>query len=289
MKNNNVTIEDLNFTDSHVHFWDLEKLTYPWLMDIPSLNNTYDLKDFHSSSQGLNLQKIIFMQCECLPSSYKEEIHYIEKLAAIDNRISAIIPYFPLELHNAEEELEKLAQHPLIKGIRRLEESPTSLYLQPEFVSQMHLLAKYDLSFDICVKAWQLPAALELIKNANDQRFILDHFGKPDIKNGQFDTWKNWIKEIAQYPHVSCKLSGLLTETDFENWKIDELQPYVDYVIEHFGIERIMFASDWPVITQVATYKDWLSCAIDLCAALNNEEMNQVFHKNALTIYKIDN
>src|SRR5690606_21159657 len=133
----------------------------------------------------------VFVQCECLPNQYDAEVAYVTALASQDERIKGIVAYFPLEAPDAEEKLHALTRNGLVKGIRRLEEEPISLYRNRNFGSNMALLNRYDLGFDLGVKAHQLPAAIQLVQAAPDNRYILDHFGKPAIKTGEFTQWRS--------------------------------------------------------------------------------------------------
>ncbi|MGV3762212.1 amidohydrolase family protein [Parapedobacter sp.] len=273
-------------TDAHVHFWDLETLHYPWL-DGLSIKRSFGLADYETATDGIPISDMIFIQCECLPVEYLAEVDYITALAKKESRIRGIIPYFPLEAPDAEEQLHKLIGNKLVKGIRRLEEEPVSLYRDPRFIANMALLNRHNLSFDLGVKAHQLPAALQLVQAAPDNRYVLDHFGKPAIGTNAFTQWRSHIKALAEHPKVCCKLSGLVTEADWDSWTVADLQPYVDTVIEYFGPNRLAFGGDWPVVTLASTYAKWYETARALCRAFAPVDIDKVFHHNALNFYQI--
>ncbi|MEC3881660.1 amidohydrolase family protein [Parapedobacter sp. 10938] len=277
----------LLIADAHVHFWDLTLLNYPWLADVAAINRSFGLADYEAATQGIPISDMIFVQCECLPSDYQAEVDYVTALARKEPRIRAIIPYFPLEAADAEEQLLALMRNNLVKGIRRLEEEPMSLYRDPRFISNMALLNRHNLSFDLGVKAHQLPAAVHLVQAAPHNRYILDHFGKPDIKTGEFAQWRSNLSALAAYPTVYCKLSGLVTEADRETWNIADLQPYVDTALEYFGPDRLAFGGDWPVVTLASSYTRWYEAAQQLCRALAPQEMANLFYHNALDFYQI--
>src|SRR5690606_7769097 len=163
-----------------------------------------------------------------------------------------------------------------------------SLYRNRNFGSNMALLNRYDLGFDLGVKAHQLPAAIQLVQAAPDNRYILDHFGKPAIKTGEFTQWRSHIKTLAAHPGVYCKLSGLVTEADWETWTVADLQPYVDTVLEYFGPNRLAFGGDWPVVTLASDYQRWYEVAQQLCRALSPRELHALFYQNALDFYQIN-
>ncbi len=288
MKTLNTNYSSFRITDAHVHFWDLSRMTYPWLDDVPDIQKSFGLMEYREATKGLPISNLVFVQCECLPGEYQMEVDYVTQLAEEDSRIRGIVAFFPLESDNAPEKLQALAMNRLVKGIRRLEEESATLYGHPVFMAHMELLRLHQLSFDLCVKAHQLPAAVKLVQAAPDVRYMLDHFGKPAIRTGEFAQWKQHIKELAENPHVYCKLSGLVTEADWERWTVANLQPYVDVVLEHFGPSRVAFGGDWPVVTLASDYLRWFDTAMQLCRTLSPDERNGICYQNALDFYQID-
>lgn len=285
--NSKTNFKQPQITDAHVHFWDLDKMNYPWLDDVPPINRSFGLADYREATSGIPVGNMIFVQCECLPAEYRTEVAYISELALQDTRIRGIVAYFPLEEEDVEVQLQALANNKLVKGIRRLEGEALSLYENTTFNANMDLLPSFNLSFDLGVKAHQLLAAVRLVRAKPNIRYMLDHFGKPNIKGQELQHWKRHVTELASHPGVYCKLSGLVTEADFEHWSIDDLQPYVDVVFERFGSNRVSFGGDWPVVTLASTYTRWFDTAMQLCDGLTNEELYGVFYQNALDFYQI--
>lgn len=277
----------VSVTDSHVHFWDLEALHYPWLENVPDIRKSFGLSDYAAATQGIPITKMIFVQGECLPDEYMAEVAYVSELAERDARVSGIVAYFPLEDPGADAKLASLTRNPLVKGVRRLEEDPVSLYGNRDFIRGMDLLRAHGLTFDLGVKAHQLSASLQLVEQQPALRYMLDHCGKPNIKGGEFLNWKSQVRDLASNPNVHCKLSGLVTEADFGQWTVDQLRPYVDTVIDLFGVNRIAFGGDWPVVTLAAAYRSWYDAADVLCSGLTPAERHLVFYKNALDFYGI--
>lgn len=284
----------LKITDTHLHLWNTDKLTYPWLESVPSINKTLSLEEFNLQTESLSqntdgpqLEKLVFMQCECLASQYLDEVNYITSLATKDKRIQGIIAWFPLEKNNIEKELQDLTQNLLIKGLRRLEESPNSLFENPNFLSNLDLLVKHELSFDICAQNHLLGPATKMVEKKPDVKFMLDHMGKPDIKNKETASWKKHIRLFAQNPNVYCKISGIVTEADLQNWHIDDLRPYFDYVVEQFGTDRLVFGGDWPVLTLASSYQKWVDTVLTLSQDFSKEDQNKLFSENANQFYKL--
>ena len=278
---------ELQLVDAHVHLWDLDHLAYPWLSEVPEINRSFGLDAFHEQTNQIKVEKMVFIQCECLPSQFLDEVNHISKLSAIDQRIQGIISWFPLEAEEAEKHLEELLKNPLIKGIRRLEETPTSLFNNPTFIKNLHLLSNHQLSFDICAKNSLLGAAINMVERQPDVKYMLDHMGKPDIRNKEMQSWKSNIRLLAQNPNVYCKVSGLVTEADLHRWQVDDLRPYFDYTLEQFGIDRLVFGSDWPVLTLAASYQKWLTTVMALSADFSSDDLNKLFNKNASDFYRL--
>jgi L-fuconolactonase len=273
--------------DTHLHLWDVEKLKYPWLDEVKDIRKSFDIKDYQEATALIPIEKMIFVQCECLAEQYMDEVNYVSEIAIYDRRIAGIISWFPLELPDAETHLQILLKNPLIRGIRRLEESPISLYASYEFTDNLALLQKYHLSFDIGVKTWQLPQAVTIVERQPEIQYMLDHCGKPDIKNAEMLQWKANIRLLADNPNVYCKISGLVTEAKWNNWQVDDLRPYFDFIVEQFGFNRIVFGSDWPVVNLASNYADWFEAFLALCKDFTSEEMANILFRNASRFYRI--
>lgn len=280
---------ELKLVDAHFHLWDPGQLRYPWLEEVPEINQTYSLEAFAEQTSGLTpaIDKMVFIQCECIPNEYLQEVEYITRQAAEDKRIQGIVSWFPLEAEDAAERLEELVGNPLIKGLRRLEETPVSLFSKPSFLKNLSLLARHGLSFDICAKNHLLGAAISMVDYQPDIPYMLDHMGKPDIKNREMQSWKSHIRLLAQNPNVYCKVSGLVTEADLRNWREEDLRPYFDYVLEQFGSGRLVFGGDWPVLTQATSYGQWLETVKQLCTGLSENDLHKLFYQNACDFYRL--
>jgi L-fuconolactonase len=276
--------------DSHLHLWDPKFLRYPWLDTIPLLNRAHLLNDYNKATEGLQVEKMIFVQCECLFSQCEKEAEWITQLAKQDKRIQGIVPWAPLEIGNKSREvLERYSENQLIKGIRRIIqfEPDPEFCLQPDFVNGVKMLADYNMSFDICISHPQMNRVINLVRQCPQVQFILDHIGKPDIKNQLFEPWKKEIKILAEFENVYCKVSGLVTEADMLQWKKDELKPYIEYVTDCFGIDRIVFGGDWPVVCQAAEYKKWVEALDWALTGFNEDELKKIYRENALRFYRL--
>ena len=278
----------LSITDAHVHYFNTGIMDYPWLEQVPAINRNFETQEYKDATKDIMVDKIVFVQCECLPEQYRAEINYVGNLSKFDSRIQGIVAYFPLEKANAENDLKRLIQeNRLIKGIRRLEEK-LSLYKDDKFIQNLGLLQQYGLSFDICVKSNQIDSAVHLVSKQPEISYMLNHLGKPDIKNYEYKDWSKAIKKLAANPNVYCKISGMFNEADWKNWKTEDLKPYYDLVKEEFGVDRLVFGGDWPVVTLVDSYSRWMEAFLDLTKDLSHETLKKIVADNANHFYKLN-
>ena len=282
---------DFPVVDTHLHVWDTRKLDYPWLKDIPLLNKPYLLDDYNRACEPVQVEKMVFLKAEVEFSQFIDEAAWVTSLADVDPRIEGIVPWAPLEKGDAAKpDLEKLADNKRIKGIRRIIqfEDDIEFCLRPDFVVGVRSLADYDLSFDICISHIQMANTIQMVRQCPNVRFILDHIGKPDIKNQVFKPWMQEIKLLSEMPNVWCKISGLVTEADHKNWTKEDLKPYIDHVISCFGIDRVMYGGDWPVAYLATKYPRWVDTLEWAVSACTDTELKQLFRDNAIAYYKLE-
>lgn len=285
-------LERLTFplVDTHLHVWDTNKLSYPWLNDIPLLNKPYLLEDYNAACGPVRVGRMVFLQCEADFSQFMQEAEWVDSLADQDGRLQGIVPWAPLEKGDAARaDLEKLADNPRVKGVRRIIQFEPDLEfcLRPDFVRGVQALADYNLSFDICIDPRHMPNTIELVKQCPNVAFIVDHIAKPRIKDGELDPWREHMKTFAGLPNVWCKISGVINEADHQTWTKEKLKPYIDHVIACFGFERILFGGDWPVLFQVAEYPQWVETLLWAVQDCSDDELKKLFHDNAIAFYKL--
>jgi L-fuconolactonase len=216
-------------------------------------------------------------------------VEWISTLASNEPRLKGIVAHAPLELgKSVRKDLESLAQNPLVKGIRRnLQGENDDFINQSAFIEGIHLLEEFDFTFDLCVRASQLPTVRELVRRAPGVTFVLDHFGKPDVRGGDFASWSRALRSLADCPNIACKISGLTTEANWADWRTADLQPYFEYAFACFGMNRVIFGSDWPVSTLATTYERWIETVVELIPHANERELMQLFQTNAERIYRV--
>lgn len=282
---------DFPIVDTHLHVWDLDRFDYPWLAEVPQINRTLLLDDYDAATDGVKVEKMVFLQCEVDPCQYKQEEEWVTELARTkDDRIRGIVPFCPLEKGDAvRPELEALAANPLVKGIRRIIqfEPDHEFCVRPDFIRGVNMLPEYDLAFDICIDHRHTKVATQFVDRCPNVRMTLDHIGKPDIAGGRLDPWRAEIAELAKRGNVWCKTSSLATEADHDSWTIDELRPYVDAIFGSFGIDRCFFGGDWPVSSQAASYPTCVETLEELVAGASADELRKLFHDNGETFYRV--
>ena len=246
--------------DTHLHIWDPAKLSYPWHAGAPALNRPFLLADYDEHRAAVDVERMVFLECGVAPADRLPEATWVTEQAAADPRIQAIVASAPLENGvAAAADLQALAELSLVRGIRRLiqDEPDDDFCVRPGFVAGVKLLPEFGFTFDICVKHGQMANTVKLVRQCPDVTFILDHIGKPGIRDGLMEPWLQNMRYLAALANVHCKMSGLVTEAHHQHWTRGQLKPYIDHVIECFGFDRVMYGGDWPVSTLAAKYPDW--------------------------------
>ena len=275
--------------DSHCHFWDPTRFHYAWNHDLPALNRAFVPADLAAASANANVEKIIFVECDCAPAQSLAEADWVSDLAKSESRLKGIIARAPVEKGKAvRADLEKLACRPFVKGVRRnLQGERVEFGLQPEFIVGVKLLAEFGFTFDLCIRHEQMHSLAELVKRIPQVTFVLDHFGKPDVRAKKREPWATDLKTLAVLPNVVCKISGLTTEADWDNWRSDDLKFYFERALECFGFGRLLFGSDWPMATLATNYSQWVETVQGLFSSATETDLTQLFQTNSERIYRV--
>lgn len=280
----------ISVLDSHVHFWNPQRLSYPWLKSVPTLNRSWGPAEFSEATRGLGVEGLVFVECGREPGQNVEEAAWIADLAASDPRIRGIVAHAAVERGlGVEPELSALSRHRLVKGVRRLlqDEADPRFCLQPAFIDGVRAAGERGFTFDVCIYHVQLAAVIELVRRCPGVTFVLDHLGKPAVREGRLDPWRQELRELAALPNVWCKMSGLTTEADHARWTAQDLRPYLEQVLECFGFERTLFGGDWPVSTLATSYSRWLGVVRETVAGASLEDRQRLFRGNAERCYRL--
>jgi L-fuconolactonase len=283
-------VPDFAIVDAHVHLYDPDVVRYGWMRGKPALAGLHGLAELDAARGAVEVQGVVWIEVGADPGQHQGEARWIARLAAADPRIAGMVAHAPLERGAAaSSEIERLLEHGKLRGIRRLlqDEPDDAFCLRPAFIEGVRLLARHDLAFDICVYHRQLAGALELARRCPEIRFVLDHIGKPGIRDALIEPWRRQITELAALPNVWCKISGLITEVG-RDWTRARLRPYLDHALEAFGFGRVMFGSDWPVSEQTHRYGQWVEIVDRALGAASEDERRKLFCDTAIAFYRLD-
>jgi L-fuconolactonase len=282
---------DLPIVDAHAHLWDLPHFPRPWLSSIPALNRPFGLAEYQKQTSALPIAELVYVETGVSPPSALLEARWAVSLAEGDSRPQGVVAAAPLEdgLHVRPYLEELVALGPLVKGVRRnlQDEEDREFCLRRDFVAATRLLEAYGFSLDICIRHEQLSAVTALSRECPSVLFILDHLGKPAIREKRLDPWRDQIAALAALPNVACKLSGLVTEANWSQWRPEDLAPYIAHALAVFGPHRVMFASDWPVVTLASTYRRWVETLEALTSHLPSTASRLLWGENARRWYRL--
>jgi L-fuconolactonase len=273
--------------DSHVHFWHFDEQEYDWISDgMEVLQQDYLPKHVVRTLNRNGLDGCVAVQARQL----EVETHFLVELAKTNDIIKGVVGWIDLRDQKLEERLQHFSQFPVIKGYRHVVQGePDDFLSRKEFHRGIKALQPFGYTYDILIYHHQLKPALEFVSLFPEQKFVIDHCAKPDIRGKSIDGWKTHMKEMAKHPNVSCKISGLLTETRWKQWSPADFYPYLDVVFEAFGTDRILYGSDWPVVLLSGIYVQWRSLINKYMENLEDEEKEKVMGGNAVSFYNLNN
>ena len=275
----------MKIIDSHQHFWKYDPVSYSWINDDMQVIR----RDFLPGDLAVVLNENKVEGCIVVQADQtEEETDWLIILASKNDFIQGIIGWVDLRSDKIEERLRHYLQFNKVKGFRHvLQGEEPSFMLQKDFLNGISKLDEFGFAYDILIFPNHLEAALQLVEQFPQQRFVIDHAAKPYIKDGKIDEWKAGMEKLAQHPYVYCKISGMVTEADWHNWTAEQLKPYLDVVVESFGIDRIMFGSDWPVCLVASSYSKWLQTVQNYFESFSEEDQEKIFSGNAARFYNL--
>src|SRR5690348_4432340 len=239
--------------DSHQHFWRYDAARDAWITDSMAVLKRDFLPEHLAPELMANgIDASIAVQAD----QSEKETTFLLELAEKNGRIAGVVGWVDLLSPAVAERLEYFSHFSKLRGFRHIAQSePDDRFLAREdFVKGVAQLRPFGFTYDILVYPKQLAAAIDLVSQLPEQRFVVDHLAKPEVKSGKTSPWAEQIREIAQNKNVFCKISGLVTEANWKQWKPGDFNPYLDVIFNAFGADRLMFGSDWPVCLLAATY-----------------------------------
>jgi len=272
--------------DAHQHFWRYHRDTHAWIGDtMAALKRDFLPADLQPLLAAAGFDGCVAVQAQ----QHVAETAWLLQLADRFPFIRGVVGWIDLCAPNVAAALAALAAHSRLRGVRHVvqDEADDRFMLRPDFQRGIAALAPLGLVYDILIYARQLPTAIELVQRFPRQPFVLDHIAKPNIRAGRLDEWRSDIIRLATYPNVTCKLSGMVTEADWQAWQADDFTPYLDVVLEAFGAQRLLIGSDWPVCTLAGSYADVVAVVTNHVARLSPSERDAVCGDNAVRVYNL--
>ena len=273
--------------DSHQHYWHFNTADYGWMgEDMSGIKRDFLPTDLLPELKSIDFDGSVAVQAR----QSLEETNWLLQLADEHPHIKGVVGWLDLQSEQAEEQIAAFAKHPKAVGVRHVihDEEDIDFMLRPAFIRGVQLLEKYHLAYDILIFPTHLANTIEFVKQFSEkQTFVVDHIAKPLIKDGIVSPWKEDIAALATFPNVYCKLSGMVTEADWNIWTPENIRPYLDVVMEAFGPERILIGSDWPVCLVAGKYSEVMQVVIDYISIFTEKEQALMLGENAAKAYKI--
>jgi len=274
----------MRIIDTHLHLVYPERFSYPWIEDVPALQGSWTAEDYFDMAAPLGVEKALHMEVDVAEAQIEAESDF---MAGAHDRIAGVIAACRPENADFDRQLDRLGAIGSLRGLRRV------LHVVPDAVSQGETfrrniagLAGRGLTFDLCVRADQLPLACALADAAPETRMILDHCGVPTMDPDDFDDWKTRITDIARRGNVAGKISGIIAYGG-PDWSVDSLRPYFEHMVSAFGWDRLVWGSDHPVCTLGAPLAQWIGATRALLDGTSEAEQSALLHRNAERLYGI--
>lgn len=272
--------------DSHQHFWKYDPVRHDWINDeMAILKRDFLPPDLSKIYEAAGVDGCVAVQAD----QSEAETNFLLELAAQYSFIKGVVGWVDLRAENLAERLLHFSEFPKLKGFRHVVQSEPdpNFMLGKEFQRGIAQLHAHNFTYDILIFPTQLPAAIETVKNFPDQRFVIDHIAKPYIKAGKIKEWAAHMEKIASFPNVMCKVSGMVTEADWLNWKKADFVPYLEVVSQSFSADRLMFGSDWPVCLLGGAYQEIKGILGDYLQGFNEADQAAIWGGNATHFYQL--
>lgn len=273
--------------DAHQHYWKIARGDYGWITpELPVLHRDFMPVDLEPLLQAQSLDGSIIVQA----APTVEETDFILSIADQSPSVLGVVGWLDLFNPDHRRIYEKFRKHPKFKGFRIMIQDMQDAYriLAPGFVKALREYAEEGVPVDLLLVSGQMDAVLKLLEQVPDLRGVIDHIAKPPIRDKEMEPWKQFMAEFARYPQIYCKLSGMVTEGDHNQWRKEDFLPYIRTVVDLFGPQRVMFGSDWPVCLLAADYSEVMDILSgSLPEAWGEYERGRLFGENAKAFYKL--
>ena len=272
--------------DAHQHFWKYDPQRDAWITpEMQAIARDFSPDDLLPSLQANGIDACVAVQAD----QSDAETEYLLGLAESRDFIRGVVGWIDLRADDLERQIRRYEGRSLLKGFRHIVQAETDPEFtdKPEFLSGIRMIHRFGYTYDILIHQHQLPMAVRLVRNCPGQPFVVDHIAKPLIKRGEWQEWAKGMRTLAENPNVMCKVSGMVTEADWRNWKADDFTRYLDVVTEAFGTDRLMYGSDWPVCLVAADYSRQLEIVSGHFQRFAVDEQKALFGGNARRFYSL--
>jgi len=272
--------------DAHQHFWKFTPERDEWITE----NMSVIRRDFLPEDLQPILQRNGIDGCVVVQSNQSTHENYFQLKNTMNHDfIKGIVGWVDLQAADINDQLSYCKQFDKIKGFRHVlqDEKQRDLMLQPAFKRGISLLRNYNFTYDLLVLPDQLKYSCDLVAGFPDQPFVLDHLAKPPIRQKEISDWKKDIVTLAKNENVFCKVSGMITEAEWSTWQPSDFIPYLDVIVESFGMKRLLFGSDWPVCLLAGSYERMLGVVQNYFGSFSKDEQQRFFGGNAIDFYKL--
>ncbi|MFT5141812.1 MAG: L-fuconolactonase [Rhodothermales bacterium] len=274
--------------DSHQHFWAINDTDYVWMTDVHDvIRRDFLPKDLVPLLADSRIDGCVAVQARQMVA----ETAWLLRLSETYDQIRGVVGWVPLLESAGEPFLEEFAGHSKLVGVRHVvhDEPDDDFILRTDFGEGVRRMLNYGLVYDILIFEKHLPQTITFVDRHPEQAFVVDHIAKPRIRRDAFDAeWASGIRELAKRPHVTCKLSGMVTEVRDDAWDVATLRPYFETVLEAFGADRVMFGSDWPVCLLRAGHAAWVRAVEEMAIRLSADEQAALWGGTAQRMYQLD-
>jgi predicted TIM-barrel fold metal-dependent hydrolase len=280
----------MEILDAHHHLWDTRRLRYTLFDELPALNRPYTIDEFEPVAARNGVIGSICVEAASAGADGFSEATWLLGQGSAE-LVQGIVVWAPLERPDLAAYLDRLREidDGRIVGVRRsFEFEEPDFASHDEVVAGVQEVARRGLVCDVVVFHPALPAVVDLVRACPEAMFVLDHLGKPPIRDGLLGLWSEHIAELASFPNIVCKISGLMTEADHARWRTEDLVPWIEHAIRCFGWSRVLFGSDWPVCRLAGTYERWLEVATTASRSATAEQKQAFFVDNARRAYRLD-
>lgn len=271
--------------DAHQHFWNYQPTRDVWIT--PEMQVLR--QDFLPPHLGPLLSGCGFEGCVTVQADQSmAETNFLLTLAGENDWIKGVVGWIDLRARDLPEQLASCAQHEKLKGFRHIVQGePKGFLLQPDFISGVKMIGRQGYTYDLLIYPHQLAEALVFARQLPDQKIVVDHLAKPNIKSKEFAPWAHDLHQLAQLPNVWCKISGMVTEADWGDWQASDFAPYLAHALECFGIDRLIYGSDWPVCLLAASYEHQLESVVHHFEPYSVSDKQKLFGENAERFYNL--